>query len=246
MDFRCWRGTYDIKSIDELPAKDREYEEKHGGSKMNPTFIWADIDRLFLVETGPPKAVPVKRKALEYAVGLLLKTDGKLEVADNISKLKRNVFLISRQIGMLESDYEPDDEPQPGLREDLSEWIRAARRIQFVFQARDLQGQGVFSDVSPEEAEIDSGFLQICISYHSHRPSIRLRPDSTRSALFYCAAQMIARGVTAHACDNCDTAFLGGGERNGRNKKRAGSRFCSDTCRYEYHNERRRKAKAKS
>jgi hypothetical protein len=244
MDFRCFVGTYEIKSIDELPAKARAYEEKHpaanmdhDGSKMDRLFAGADIARLFLVQVGPAKAVPAKRKALEYAVGLLLQTETDLGAAETISKLKRNVLLISKSIGMLETD----DEARVGLREDLSSWIRTARSIQGLFELQDVKKKGAFYEHTPEEMEVDVGLLKILISYHPDHPSIQLRPDTMRSALLYCAAQMLNRGMTAHACDNCSTVFLGGGER-GRNKKRAGSRFCSDGCRYEFHN--RQKAKA--
>ena len=248
MDFRCFVGTYEIKSIDELPAKATAYEEKrpaanmdHDGSKMDRLFAGSDLGRLFLVQVGPAKAIPAKRKTLEYAVHLLLKTDTWLDGADKVSKLKRNVLAISRSIGMLEND----GETRPGVREDLSVWIRTARSIHGLFELQDVKKKGAFSDYNPEELEVDAGLLKILISYHSDHPSIHLRPDSTRSALIYCVGQMIARGMTAHACDTCSTLFLGGGER-GHNKKRAGSRFCSDTCRYEYHNEQRRKTARKA
>jgi hypothetical protein len=61
---------------------------------------------------------------------------------------------------------------------------------------------------------------------------------------------MVARGTTARTCDNCGTPFPEGGERSGRTNKRVGARFCSDKCRYDFHNEvnrkKRLKAKAKS
>jgi hypothetical protein len=192
---------------------------------------------LVLQQVGTGKLIPATRKALENAVGLLLKTD-----ASESGNLNRNVLSIARSIGMLSNT---DNEDSNFICEPLSVWIAAARRIQSFFSARDLHTQGVFSGFAPEEAEADAGLLKIRISYHSDHPSIRLRPDSTLSALFYCAAEMIARGITAHACDKCGTRFLGGGERS-RNKKRADSRFCSDACRYDYHNERRRKTARKA
>jgi hypothetical protein len=232
MDFRCFVGTYEFKSEDELDLipLEREHLRKYG----------SETDRIFLVQTGPAKPVRVTRKALEYFVGLLLKMDTSNSDADGIAKLKRNVSLISRSIGIL-----GDEGAFVGLRESLSQWILAAKTIQGIFSTRDLHTRGVFSDRNPEEREVDSGYLKIFISYDSDRPSIRLHPNMPLSALLYCAAQMIARGITVHACDNCGTPFLGGGERS-RNKKRARSRFCSDTCRYEYHNERRRKTARKS
>jgi hypothetical protein len=74
---------------------------------------------------------------------------------------------------------------------------------------------------------------------------LHIHPKSTRAALIYRAAQMVAQGTASQVCKHCGTLFLEGGERDHR-KKRAGSRFCGDKCRYEYHNEKRRKAKQKS
>jgi len=145
---------------------------------------------------------------------------------------------ISRLIGPLESSADDNDENRVGGCERLDVWINTARDIQCLFSTREPPPER-------ENTEFQAGALDIYVSYRSGRPSIQMRPPMARYALYYCAAQMIARGTTAHACDKCGALFVGGGERS-KNKKRAGSRFCSDTCRYEYHNEARRKAARKA
>jgi hypothetical protein len=194
------------------------------------------------VQTGPARVVSVKRSTLEYAVGLLLKTDVRNLDAEGISKLERNVLLISRQIGMLTKKRDhPVAKPQRLREEPLSKWIETATWIQRLFQLRDDRDRGAISGL-----KIEAPSLSIHMDYSPNHISIKLRPIDTIAALLYSAVQMIARGIAAHACDHCGAPVLSGGERDRRNKKRAGSRFCSDKCRYEYHNERRRKIKAKS
>jgi hypothetical protein len=70
------------------------------------------------------------------------------------------------------------------------------------------------------------------------KPVLALRPDSMFDALTLVAARMIATGTTFNICENCKTPFLTGGSR-GRNKRRGDARFCSDRCRYEFHNRRK-------
>src|SRR5262245_17482645 len=86
MDFKNFVGTYEV-----LPATPGSLRDEYG----------------YLRQKSPAKIVSVKRKALEFAIGLLLKTDVRNLDADGISKLERNVLLISRQIGMLQrkGDY---------------------------------------------------------------------------------------------------------------------------------------------
>jgi hypothetical protein len=231
MTFQCFVGTYEIKSADELRAQYGQDPFKARKALGLGDYAISDMERLFLRQTSPAKKVLVKRKTLEEAVGLLLKTDVSKLDADGVSKFKRNVLAIAKNIGALESD---DD--TIGSLEDLSIWVMAAEGVQDLFSARSGQRP---------DTEIDAGCLDINFSYQSGRASIDLRPPNAINALLYCAAQMVARGITGQSCDHCKTLFLGGGER-GRNKKRAGSRFCSDTCRYEFHNELRRKTKRKS
>jgi len=76
----------------------------------------------------------------------------------------------------------------------------------------------------------------------NNKPVFAMRPHDLREALVLCAARMIATGTTFNICENCKAPFLSGGGRS-RNKKRGDARFCSDECRWKYHNESRRKAR---
>ena len=73
---------------------------------------------------------------------------------------------------------------------------------------------------------------------------LSLRPTGLGDALTLSAARMIATGTTFNICEHCKAPFLGGGAGRGRNKKRADARFCSDACRWGYHNASRRKIRS--
>src|SRR5262249_55027627 len=154
----------------------------------------------------------------------------------------RNVLLIARHLGMLSPAVGPPDSPirkflYP-LRESLRRWIKLADEIQDTFHLRHRTTEKSFDSYA--------GKLNIVLCYRSDEPpSLQIRPFTTYDALLYHAAQMIARGSTLQVCDKCAKPFLGGGGgRSSRAKRRGDARFCGDRCRWEYHNEvRRRKAK---
>lgn len=159
---------------------------------------------------------------------------------DQLSALQRNVLAIARCIGMLnvEGGIPDRDEFDSNFIpcESLSNWIAAARTIQLIFDLRDEELDLPPQMIAPHD------HLNLLLS--NHPVVLHVQPSSTRAALVYHAAQMVAQETTSQTCEKCGKLFLEGGERDPRNKKRAGSRFCSDKCRYEYHNEARRKAKA--
>jgi hypothetical protein len=215
-----------------------------------------------LVQVGPANLRKPKPEALSFAVQLLLQTKMpkwraasikryvKLEKrfgvgeaaasnpaykaaarepieldAEEFIRLKRNVLQIARAIGMLHTDIPPAD----GWYESLLEWIKLADWIQSIFRIEKSSAKFGPQYVGTLDVLLAPGSLQI-------------RPQSTYGALIYRAAEMVAHGTTARTCDKCGKPFLEGGERANGNRKRSGSRFCSDKCRYEYHNEARRKA----
>lgn len=76
--------------------------------------------------------------------------------------------------------------------------------------------------------------------------SMQLSPVDTGSALMYHAAQMVTNGTKLQNCEQCGSPFPSGGDaRGGGGKRRRDARFCSDECRYGYHNEARSKATRK-
>jgi hypothetical protein len=257
MDFRCYVGKYEIKRFDELDKAQQEYNEA--------------ANMPHLVQVGPARLITPSPKALNYAVGLLLQTkmpkwwaandrfesDNELARAlhqqliiseeedefdpEELSLLKRNVMLIARTIGMLivggadpQSNFDSDDERYVFYHEPLRAWIWLAGWLQRIFTLRERN----------KNFDLPIGPLYIFLSNRPGQPiSMHVRPDSTLDALLYVAAGMITRGTVLQTCDKCDTPFLEGGDRTGK-KRRGGARFCSDKCRYEYHNEVRRKARA--
>jgi hypothetical protein len=235
MDFECYVGKYEIRRFDELPEKNRQRERAPAG-RPPPTMP-------YLVQVGPATLVKPKLNHLRAAVGHLLQTpqakwdDAPSDNADERSALEKNVLLISRHIGMLRRGGPEAVTDLGEIRcESLDEWAFAARWIQMAFAVR-----GQKMDDHPEAI----GELKVFLVNSGRGVSMQIRPSNTHDALMYVAAMEIARGTTVQACDNCGKPFLEGGERDLRNKKRAGSRFCSDKCRYEYHNEERRKAARK-
>src|SRR5262245_1041678 len=247
MDFQCYVGKYEIKRFDELDKKQQEYIEA--------------ANMPHLVQVGPARLIRPSRKALNYAVGLLLQTKmpkwwaandrfesdheharalhQQLIISDEededfdpeeLSLLKRNVLVIARTIGMLtgggadpQTNFEVDDERYVFYHEPLRAWIWLAAWLQRIFTIHE----------SNKDFEPPVGPLHVFLSNRPGQPiSMHIRPDSTSAALLYVAAGMITRGTVLQTCDKCRTPFLEGGDRTGK-KRRSGSRFCSDKCRYE-------------
>ena len=260
MDFQCYVGSYEVRPVDELPAKDQEHE--HDPPNM-----------LHLLQTGKAKLVKPKRAALDMAVQLLLKTQmpkwraaqdrrnkellfemrrrgddtgvremrrKEIEIdPDEFSNLKRNVLAISRHIGMLGRSFDGKAETDLGYHrhEFLGRWIQLAQDIQLMFFGREAQRK-LQKDVGRA-----FGSFEIFLSFKSDGgTSVQIHPNGTHDALIYHAAQMISGGTTFQTCVNCGTPFLGGGA-HGRSKKRADARFCSDKCRWTHHNKARLKAR---
>ena len=260
LDFQCYVGKYEIWRSDELPPPLEQYP------RVEPHNM------PYLVEIGSAKLVTPPRKRLEAAVGWLLQTpiakwekafgrwanklyeldqqfehDVALEKCGEIdldpeefSNFKRNVLLISHHLGLLggrgdkHGVKEIEADPDYPIHQSLDRWVLLALLIQSMFLGRGPRS-------AKNEKEV--GNLSLYLSYEAGAPTIQMRPRDLHDALIYCAALMIARGTTAQTCNKCGTPFLEGGERTGK-KRRSGSRFCSDKCRYEYHNELRRKVRA--
>lgn len=78
------------------------------------------------------------------------------------------------------------------------------------------------------------------------KPVLAVRPTNLTDALILYAARMKASGTTFQQCEHCHIPFLSGGpEGRGGGRRRGDARFCSDECRYGYHNELRRKTARK-
>jgi hypothetical protein len=112
-----------------------------------------------------------------------------------------------------------------------------AGKLRFMFEGRYVSFG--WERKWPDPATQQVGQLGIyLVPDKNNKPVLALRPNSIFDALTLVAARMIATGTTTFICENCKTPFLSGGSR-GRNKRRGGARFCSDRCRYEFHNRRK-------
>jgi hypothetical protein len=215
-----------------------------------------------IVETADPKPVTLRPKDLDFAVQILLRTkmpkwhasdrsrpdrppgteqDAALvkwmqeRIAlcqDEIATLEKNALLITKRVGILSDTVE-------GGYEGLDWYAELALTIQLMFNAwQDHR-------ITGKDLERKSwGGLDIVLSFTSAGTSLQLRPTSVSSMLIYHAAKRVAGGAVARTCDNCHTSFIGGGHGRGRSKKRGDARFCSDRCRWTYHNEQNRKSKS--
>ncbi len=254
-DFHCWVGSYELR----LPNEPSE-----------PLWMAAPFPRLHL--TGPAKRVRPRREALDKVVDLLaglkmpkLERDSREwgerfgygeETADMVRRqlrdgtprgvepdpeefaaLGRIVSAASKQIGML--GWQDVGPPEIGHSECLNNWIVLAWNIQLVFQApRISNGPAKVGDLGV--------FL---VNAPKSGTAISIRPSDANAAVIYHAARMVAAGTAFQTCAQCRTPFLAGGMR-GKKKKRAGSRFCSDQCRWDFNNarlaKRRRPAAARA
>jgi hypothetical protein len=189
-----------------------------------------------LVALGKPKLVRPKRKALGLALGLLLRTpvpgrNKEVKNSDELAHLERNVLAVAKHIGLLMArhdeyaDLKHESEP-------LYFWLHFAQTIQLMFEGR---RPGTIYPV---------GTMVINLACKSDGSCfMTVRPQKTEDALVYHAAQMIAKGTISQTCEQCGTAFLSGGTASGKDKKRGDARFCSDECRWKFHNESRRRAR---
>jgi hypothetical protein len=242
MDFRApVAKAYELRRADELGLLMLENRPVRFVDVFPPRLERLP-DLRYLVPVGESRLVRPKRRAMDFAIGLLLKTPMPKSVPsadragagveslaqEDVAALERNVLLIAKHIGPLWGDLEDKNaktHTEP-IYESLSQWVDLADRIQTDFE-RD----------SPADYLMCSVAVYLTRQRDGSR-SMVVRPSSTREALKYHAAQMIARGAVSRTCEHCGTLFLTG---KGGGEKRGGARFCSDKCRYSYHNEANRK-----
>lgn len=95
----------------------------------------------------------------------------------------------------------------------------------------------------PHPAAQNVGELGIClIPGQDGGPVLALRPYDIQGALVLYGARMLATGTNFQTCQHCHTPFLSGAG----GKRRGDARFCSDECRYGFHNATRRKSARKA
>jgi hypothetical protein len=174
-----------------------------------------------IVPIGKTKTQRLSAEKLGSAVRMLVAgLEGKTEPFHVI------VLRIAHEVGDITSIY---DMP--------SSWRSLAEKLRRMFEGRRFSLGKEYK--WPHPAAQDVGDLGVfLIPDKDNKPVLALRPHNIFDALTLVAARMIATGTTTFVCENCKTPFLSGGSR-GRNKRRGGARFCSDRCRYEFHNRRK-------
>jgi hypothetical protein len=126
----------------------------------------------------------------------------------------------------------------------LLDWYLLARRLRLMFEGKYKPTWPTSEQYTwPHPIAQHQGDLGIfLVPDKDNKPVFALRPYDLEGALVLYAARMIAAGTTLNSCKNCNGPFLSGGSRE-RRKKRADATFCSDECRWKFHNEARRKAR---
>jgi hypothetical protein len=122
----------------------------------------------------------------------------------------------------------------------VDHWYYLAQKLRMMFEGRDIQFGKEYRWPEPETWDVGDVGIYLVPDKNKNRV-LALRPHDIHGALILYAARMIATGTTFNICEHCKTPFLSGGTRF-RNK-RGDARFCSDECRWRWHNESRRKAR---
>jgi hypothetical protein len=225
-----------------LPKLDAPSVQSMGKSRLIRPTHKAMTDAVeLLLRTPLPKVrlrwpkrplIPTKGQVITEDQLEAVRTKRIYPEADQIAPLEQNVLAIARRIGLLDTDLNPE-RPYSYERESLWSWFFFAQDIQEAFSGR--------TGGIPITWEHPVAHLSVYLSFKPGRPSsMNVRPANTRSALLYHAAQMATSGTKPQLCKKCSKPFLVGGQRDW-GKKKAGARFCSDECRWDYNNARRKK-----
>ena len=129
------------------------------------------------------------------------------------------------------------EHPGDGV-EDLAAWRREIRRVRRLVAELDeatVKGERL----RPPWKDLRSPGLVAELVDRGGLPAIELRPDCLISALDLLFYRVIVGLSEIRACDQCGTWFECGPGKGRRGK----SRFCSDKCRFDFHNARKGTAK---
>jgi hypothetical protein len=186
-----------------------------------------------IVPVGPFKDRRPKDAAMELAVRALVECEQ--------TPFEKVALTVARAVGTHVC--------LPGMDDAIGWFRRDARVLRLMFEGRGFSreqregGWGPLKEYkwpAPETQQV--GQLGVfLVPNKDNKPLLALRPESLQDALVLYGARMIATGTTFNICENCKAPFLSGGTRF-RNK-RGDARFCSNDCRWKWHNEARRTAR---
>lgn len=121
-------------------------------------------------------------------------------------------------------------------RDTIDEWLWQIRRLRRLVKHWD-QARAAGGNTAPDYRDMRSPRLIVDLVARADKPGLSLRPDCLLSAIDLQFYQAITGMTELRACEHCGDWFEcgpGGG-------RRTVSRFCSDRCRFNFHNERRSK-----
>jgi hypothetical protein len=191
-------------------------------------FVFGEI-----IPTGQSKNQRPKAAAMERAVRMLVE-------CKDTSLLHTVALKLAGTLGLVGGERDTYKEKFGKPYDHVLDWYRVARRLRLMFEGKYNRGEDRIWPDPVAQYQGDLGFF--LVPDRGNRPVLKLRPHTFGDALILYAARMIAAGTTLNHCKNCNGPFLSGGSRE-RRKKRADATFCSDECRWKYHNEARRKAR---
>jgi hypothetical protein len=256
----CLVGTYEIWQPSQLPARDRRRESPDTpllvqvgpAQRITPKREALEMAIRLLLKTKIPKQSISLKRHIEMQVDEI-RLDDRAAVKwaqmrkrlsssrADFTDIGKAALIIAGHLGMLDMSGGEDD-PITGLGyrryQSLDRWAKLADEIQAIFYGREIRKR------IPTNFVLSSFHtLRIVLTYVGTGVSMHLLPPDTGTALIYYAAQMVAAGTKLQNCEHCHLPFLSGGEGRGGGKRRRDARFCSDECRWQFHNEARRKRK---
>lgn len=198
-----------------------------------------------IVSSGETRDVKHKARDLEEAVRKIVEWGFKL------NSLPTLALSIARKLGTIGS-FSTQHPLSRGLspqKDELMEWHWLACNLYRMFEGKAFNWEGPFpggkrTEVQwPHKAAHFQGKVGIyMVPGRDGKPKIAFQPYDLKSALVLSAARMISDGSTLGKCLGCESTFI----RGTGSKRRGDARFCSPRCKWEFHNEQRRKIKRKT
>jgi hypothetical protein len=123
--------------------------------------------------------------------------------------------------------------------EDVYTWREERRLLRRAFEVAEFDPRGLlhFAAVEPEDGERKIAPPLRTTLVWTGKLALRLRPPTLVAAMWLQFLQAMTQGGEIKSCDHCGAWFeRGPGTERGRK-----ARFCSDVCRFGFHNQRRTK-----
>ncbi len=258
IDFECPIAKYDFRPA--TAEEVRRYVKSHSDHPLSgmgvpedqfPKLSEAEWPLFFgrIIPSGKARYHRPKPEAMERAVRALVECKQ--------TPFHKVALTVARAIGLIMSSGEEIDEegdakhaetlrkhglPDEVRWDDVSLWYAVAYQLRLIFEDKAFVDDEEYTWPAPE-AQYKGDIGIYLIPGRDNKPVLALRPKDLNEALVLYAARMHATGTNFGVCKNCKTPFLSGGAGRGKDKKRSDSRFCSDECRWKFHNESRRKAR---